>query len=134
MPLSLIYDLAISDRVLTLFFIFANLVWLVPSLGHLMPFSTFQYSYESLVRVELLNNRVFSCEGPDAAFSEECENESDQVTAQEVLEKNNLENAISIPLGITILVGWIVAARILGYLALKLVHASHKPKRSSWRQ
>lgn len=85
------------------------------------------------MRVELLDNRQFPCEGARGAYSNACDSDNDTVGAETVLEKESLDNALPIPLGIVVLIGWIFAARILGYFALKLAHASHKPKRSSWR-
>lgn len=100
-----------------------------------LPFSTLitQYSYEAMVRVEMLSGQQFACV-PDALtpFGSRCPD--NPIVAEDVLRGAQIEDSLSIAGGIAVLVAWVVGIRIAGYFALKLMHTSHKPKTSSWKQ
>lgn len=53
--------------------------------------------------------------------------------SEQVLKGAELDGSLSIAGNIGVLIAWIIIARFLGYMALKLVHTSHKPKNSSWK-
>jgi hypothetical protein len=56
------------------------------------------------------------------------------VTGADVLRGSQLSNTLSIAGNLGVLVVWIVVLRLIGYLALKHLHATHKPSRRKQRQ
>lgn len=88
-----------------------------------------------MVRTEMLFGRKFTCENDPQDRTIYSNNGSDcPIRLEQVLRGAHLENSLSIGGSILVLISWIVVLRLAGYIALKLIHSSHKPKASSWKR
>lgn len=102
----------------------------IPSFAEPLRYLSFiKYSYETMVRIEMLNGQTFACDGPGSEYSIQEGNERlCPVSRERLLQGAQITDSLSISLGILVLVGWVVVPRVLGYFALKLGHIEHKPK------
>lgn len=90
------------------------------------------------MRIEMLGGRTFTCaSGPDeisTIYSNNGDPSFCPIGSDALLNGAQLNDSLSIPGSIVVLITFIVVTRTLGYFALKLFHTSHKPRRSSWKQ
>lgn len=83
----------------------------------------------------MLGGREFKCAEAGEASSVYSNNgEFCPINKDALLKGAQLTDSLSIGGSIAVLVAYIIVVRTLGYFALKLVHTSHKPKKSSWRE
>lgn len=88
-----------------------------------------------MIRTEMLFDRSFLCENDLQDRTVYSNNGSDcPIYLEQVLRGALVENSLSIGGNILALIAWMVLFRIAGFIALKLLHASHKPKASSWKR
>eukprot|EP00737_Agarophyton_chilense_P000732 gb/GEZJ01000808.1/.p1 GENE.gb/GEZJ01000808.1/~~gb/GEZJ01000808.1/.p1 ORF type:complete len:707 (-),score=73.98 gb/GEZJ01000808.1/:4786-6906(-) len=104
--------------------------------GIVQPFrylSFIKYSYDAMVRIEILPPRQFACieDGPSTVYSNgglKC-----PILGEDLLRAAQLSDSLSIGGSILVLITWIILLRLCGYFALKLLHTDHKPKLSTWK-
>lgn len=86
----------------------------------------------------MLGDRTFKCaSGPDEVstiYSNNGDPNFCPIDSDALLNGAQLTNSLSIPAAIIVLMAFIVVTRTMGYFALKLLHTTHKPRRSSWKQ
>ena len=83
----------------------------------------------------MLGGREFECAGPGEVSSVYSNNgDFCPIKRDALLKGAQLTDSLPISGSIAALVAYIIVIRTLGYFALKLVHTSHKPKKSSWRE
>lgn len=94
---------------------------------------TKQYSYEALVRTEMLFGQTFECE-KESRMQTIYSRFGCPIDSDKLLRAAEIDSSLSIPWNIAVLIAWIVLFRVAGYFALKLLHTNHKPKLSSWKR
>lgn len=94
-----------------------------------------QYSYEALVRVEMLASREFQCVSPGQVSTIYSNNGANcPIKEEDLLRGAQLMGTLSVGWNIAVLLLWIVLLRLSGYFALKLLHTKHKPKSAVWKK
>lgn len=87
-----------------------------------------KYTYEAMVRIEVLPPRQFTCveEGASTVYSNNalrC-----PILGDDLIRGAQLSDSLSIGGNLVVLVAWILLLRVAGYFALNMLHTDHKPK------
>lgn len=91
--------------------------------------SFIRYGYEALVRNEVAGVTYPCRTDGEASTVFSVNGENCPVTGQDVLVGLSMEGSLSVAANAGVLICWILCGRLLGYLGLKYLNQSHKPKK-----
>lgn len=94
-----------------------------------------KYSYEALVRNEMLYGRTFMCTKGDGLSTIYSKNgRVCPLNEESVLSGAQLSSSLPLWADVLVLIVGVFLTRIIAYFALKLLHTKHKPRLSAWAQ